>query len=231
VTGYNAYEHDAKYCLDGDVDTYCASNCAFYNSKGYGQVRLYTQLCPRPLLQHASLSRTVHCPCARGLWLVVVRVNHHGSAIVRCSSRVFQACTLTDKNPTLTVNLGSTISATWLAQYPIATIEVRAPSMPRSTVDRSLYSARLLCSLYLSLHLRLFALAYSLSSSHMRRLPACLYQVVSRQDSTTKLSRLHGATLVLASDDGATTLYKATIPASTGAQSRYRRHFSDPQCP
>ena len=55
----------------------------------------------------------------------------------------------------------------------------------------------------------------------MRRPPAFLYQVVNRQDSATKLSRLYGATVVLTSDDGATTLYKATIPASTGAQSRY----------
>ena len=46
--------------------------------------------------------------------------------LFRVTWRVLQACTLTDKNPTLTVNLGSTISATWLAQYPIATIEVRA---------------------------------------------------------------------------------------------------------
>ena len=58
----------------------------------------------------------------------------------------------------------------------------------------------------------------------MRRPPAFLYQVVNRQDSATKLSRLYGATVVLTSDDGATTLYKATIPASTGAQSRYTLH-------
>ena len=52
-------------------------------------------------------------------------------------------------------------------------------------------------------------------------LPHTPCQVVNRQDSTTKLSRLYGATVKITSDDGASTIYTAKIPSSgTGAQSR-----------
>ena len=74
MTGYNAYEHDAKYCLDGDVDTYCASNCVFYNSKGSGQVTL---------------------PFARNLALVLC---HNACLWLSVCSR-FAACCLTCESP------------------------------------------------------------------------------------------------------------------------------------